>query len=61
MLTSKFMISEPGLKRIAIRILSNISRSKDNQTTKFGQLIEYHKRKFFLEKLCGKWDRGNSS
>ena len=34
----------------------NISRSKDNQAMKFGQLIEYNMRKYFLEKSytkCG--------
>ena len=34
----------------------NISRSKGNQTIKFGQLIEYNMRKKFLEKpytKCG--------
>ena len=30
-------------------MLSNISRSKGNQTTKFGQLIEYNMRNIFLE------------
>ena len=39
-LTSKFMTSQPGLQTIAIYMLSNISQSKGNQTTKFGQLIE---------------------
>ena len=34
------MTSQPGKQRIAINILSNISRSKGNQTIKFGQLIE---------------------
>ena len=33
-----------------IDILPNISRSKDNQTMKFGQLIEYNMRNNFLEK-----------
>ena len=33
-----------GSQTIAIHILSNISRSKDNQTMKFGQLIEYNMR-----------------
>ena len=33
-----------------IHILSNISRSKDNQTMKFGQLIQYNTRDIFLEK-----------
>ena len=31
-----------------MHILANISRSKDNQTMKFGQLIEYN-RNIFLE------------
>ena len=34
---------------IAIHILSNISRSKDNQIMKFGQLIEYNIIKIFLK------------
>ena len=37
-------------------MLTNISRSKGNQTLKFGQLIEYNTRNFFLEKSytkCG--------
>ena len=33
-----------------IHILLNISRSKDNQTMKFGQLIECNMRNIFLEK-----------
>ena len=36
--------------------LTNISRSKDKQTMKFGQLIEYNMRNIFLEKFyrkCG--------
>ena len=43
------MISEHGKQNIAIHILPNISRSKRNQTMKFGQLIEYS-RTFFLKK-----------
>ena len=37
-------------------MLPNISRSKGNQTVKFGQLIEYNMRNIFLEKSytkCG--------
>ena len=37
-------------------MLPNISRSKGNQTMKFGQLIECNMRNIFLEKLytkCG--------
>ena len=40
MLVSKFTTSKPGYQPIAILILRNISRSKDNQIMKFGQLIE---------------------
>ena len=39
-----------------MHILPNISRSKDNQTIKFGQLIEYNMRNTFAEKSytkCG--------
>ena len=42
------MTSQPGQQTIAIDILPNISRSKDNQTMKCGQLIEYNKRSIFL-------------
>ena len=38
-LISKFMTSQTGQIIIAIRILPNILISKDNQATKFGQLI----------------------
>ena len=37
-------------------MLTNISRSKENQAMKFGQLIEYNMRNIFLEKSytkCG--------
>ena len=34
------MASQPEKQTIVIQILPNISRSKDKQTTKFGQLIE---------------------
>ena len=39
-----------------MHILPNISRSKDNQTMKLGQLIEYNTINIFLEKSytnCG--------
>ena len=35
--------------------MANISKSKGNQTTKFGQLIEHNKRNIFLEKYFTKW------
>ena len=41
---------------IAIHILTNISRNKDNQTMKTGQPLEYNLRNVFLEKSytkCG--------
>ena len=62
-LTSKFMASQPGpsLETIVIHILLNIPKSKDNQTMKFGQLIEYNKRNIFLQKVCRKWGKKTSS
>ena len=39
-----------------MHILPNISRSKSNQTMKFGQLIEHNMRSIFLEKLYTKCD-----
>ena len=50
------MTSQPGYQTIAIHILTNVSRNKDNQAMKLGQLIEYNMRKIFLEKSytkCG--------
>ena len=43
MLISNFMTS------IAMHILFNISRSKNNQVMKFGQLIEYNMINIFLK------------
>ena len=43
------MMSQPGLQTIAIHIFPNISQSKGNQTMKFGQLIEYNKKKIFFK------------
>ena len=48
------MTSQPGSQAIAIHIFPNISQSKGNQTMKHGQLIEFNKRNYFLQKLCGK-------
>ena len=39
-LISTFIRSQPGKKRIGIHILSNIWKSKVNETIKFGHLIE---------------------
>ena len=55
-LISKFMTSQTEKQIITIDILPNISRSKDNQRMKFGQLIVYTMRNIFLEKSytkCG--------
>ena len=60
-LTSEFMMSRPDLQTIATHILLNISRSKDNQTMKLGQLIEYNKRNNFLQALYKKWGRETGS
>ena len=48
------MVLQASLQTIAIHILVNISQSKGNEIMKFGQLIEYNKRNFFLQKLCRK-------
>ena len=53
-LISKLLLSQPGRQTIAMQILLNISRSKENQTMKFGQLIEYNLTIIFLEKACTK-------
>ena len=56
MLISIFFDVTAWLINNCIPILPNISRSKGNQTTKFGQLIECSMRNIFLEKSytkCG--------
>ena len=45
---SKFMTSQPGQETITMHILPNISRSKGNQTMKFGQILENNKINFFF-------------
>ena len=50
MIISKSITSQPGWQTIAIHILTNISRSNDNQTMKPGQLVEHNLRSLFLEK-----------
>ena len=51
------MTPQPGKQTIAMHILANISRSKGNQTMKFGQLIEFNMKNIFLKKsyteCCG--------
>ena len=49
------MTSQLGKQAIAIHILPNISRNKNNQTMKFGQLKECNMRNIFLEKLYTKY------
>ena len=44
------MESQPGYQTIRKHIFPNISRSKGNQTVKFGQLIECNKEKPCLQK-----------
>ena len=41
------MTSQPGKQTITIHILLNMPRNKDNQTIKFGQLIEYNMKNIF--------------
>ena len=47
-----FKTSQTVHQLISIRILSDISRSKGNQSMKFGQLIEHNMRKILFEKSC---------
>ena len=42
-------------KMIIIHILPEISKSKGNQTVKFGQLLQYNIRNIFLEVSCTKF------
>ena len=53
------MTSQTGKQTIGIHMLLNISRSKDNRTMKFGQLIQYNMRNIFLEKIIHKCDGEN--
>ena len=49
------MRSETGKEIITIHILSYISRSKDNQAMKFGQLIEHNMANIFFKKSYRKY------
>ena len=51
---SKFITSQNGKETIRINILPDISRSKGNQTMKFGQVIEYNLRHILLQNRCRK-------
>ena len=55
-LISHFVTSQPGEETILIHILPNVSRNNGNQTMKFGQIIEYNKKKIFLKKSYTKYD-----
>ena len=46
----KFMTASTGKQIIIIRTFPNISRSKDDRTMTFGQLMEYNMRNIFLGK-----------
>ena len=52
---SEFMTSQTGKQIITLHILSNISRSKRNQTVRFRQFLEYNMRNIFLKQSYGKW------
>ena len=55
------MTSQHGKETITTHVLPNISRSKDNQAMKFGELIEYNMRNIFLEKSYAKCDGETSA
>ena len=60
-LISKFMASQLGKQIIAIHIFPSSSRSKGNQTIKFGQLIEYNMTNIFSWKIIfERWYRNYS-
>ena len=49
------MTSQTGQQITTIHILPNISQSKGNQTTRFGQPIEYNMGGIFFEKSYTKY------
>ena len=57
-LISNSITSQSGKQTIAIHILSNMARSKNNQAIKFGQLIECNMRIIFVEKSFRKCTEG---
>ena len=58
---TKFVTSQPGKQTIRKHIITNISRSNDNQPMKFSQSIELNMKSIFLEKACRKWCRKTTS
>ena len=55
------MTSQTEKQTIPINILLDISKSKNNQTMKFGQVIEYNVRNISFQKSCRKWKRETNS
>ena len=51
------MISQPGKETIAVDLLLNPSRTKGNQTIKFGQLIEYNTRNIMNKMRWGNYSQ----
>ena len=49
-LISKVLTSQTGKQINTVHKLPKTSRSKDNQTMKFGKLIEYNIRNIFVER-----------
>ena len=58
-LLSKFITTQPSRKTMAVHVLPNVSKSKDNETIKCGQLIEYNMRNTFVKKIIYKMWRRN--
>ena len=54
-LISKITTPKRGKQTIAIHILFNISRCKEKQGMKFGQLVAYNIKNIFLEKSYTKY------
>ena len=54
------MTSQAGTQTITINILPDISKSKWNQTMKFGQFIEYNMKNIFLRNSYRKWGKQTS-
>ena len=43
------MTTQSGQQTIAVHMLTNVSRSKDNQVMKYGQVIEHNMWKMILK------------
>ena len=55
------MMSQTGQQIMTKHALSNISKSNDNKTMKFGQLTQYDVVNIFLQRSCRKWGSETSS